>query len=109
MVRAAALIAYAFALSSCERYNETAQQAEWSENQASANFERINALETEIADLNRRLDELQEREARLTDASIQDTDGLNDEVSRLTRNDEAFAQQIDYLRSFHGARPMPRD
>lgn len=107
MVRATALIGIALLLPSCEKIESTEQKASWAEDQAAANFGRINTLEARIEELEGRLEELDSRENKITDAAIQDISGLNDEIDRLSRNDSAAFDNLNYLRALHGRPPIP--
>lgn len=67
---------------------------------------RIGTLEYRINQLEKELDRERLRTRRMDDASIADTDAVNSEIDRLTKNDKIFQDHVNYLRSLHGVQPM---
>lgn len=102
------LLLLAMALGGCQKAEPAMDQSGWLEDRVLENRQEVTTLEARIADLEAKLAALDKREVEMSEASIQDHANQNDEIDRLTRNDQAFIEQIDYLRYFHGVGPMPQ-
>ena len=108
MVRVALL---ALMLAGCDSVPRTWSKSEIAEIAADQAPDTLD-LRSEIAILKMQVQRLEQEAARdreyqngMHKAGIADTDTLNREIDRLTRNDDAFLQHMNYLRSLHGRPP----
>jgi len=69
---------------------------------------RIDELETEVERLSREQSKDISVLAEITNADMKDGREISAELKRLSNNDEAFQEQINYLRALQGLAPMPQ-